>query len=358
MTDRGEQDLFSRAYDRRRFLQGAGLFGIGAAAFVIAGCGGDDDDDGGPAADAGTPTPARVRMISWSTPRTEQANIFAANELGYFAEQNLTYEYIPGQGSGDSLRQLLAGNGDIAFAGPEGIFLAVEEGADVVAVYNTYPQNIFVLVAKQASGIRTVQDMRGKRIGVLSLASGGRYNTNTVLEANGLKETDVTLIATGPAPTAFLQDQVDVWMTLTTTTANLEAQGLQLNKFPVAQYANLPTDVFAMTRRDYEDRNKRAIAVRWLRAIKKGTELMINDPVQAAAIGARHGLDVTDPVAAQPIIREFARASQSDGTRQNGLGWFDMNTIQQGADLYLNAGLITKRIDVSRYFTNDLIREL
>jgi NitT/TauT family transport system substrate-binding protein len=355
MESRELERLMRAASDRRRFLKGAFLLGAGAASLAVVGCGGDDDEG---VTTTGTPTPARVRLISWSTPRTEQANIFAAQELGYFREQSIEYEYVPGMGSGDSLKQLLAGNGEISFAGPEGIFLAVDEGADVIAVYNTYPQNIFVLVAKRETGITKVSDFKGKKIGVLSLASGGRYNTNTVLEANGLKESDVTLVATGPAPTAFLQNQVDVWMTLTTTTRTLEAQGLQLNKFPVADYANLPTDVFAMLRRDYEDRAKRDVIKRFLRAIRKGTDLMINQPQQAAQIGAKYGLDITDPNAALPVIQEFARASQSEGTKKNGLGWFDIDVIQQGADLYFKQGLIKKQFDAKKYFTNDLVKEL
>ena len=324
-------------------------------ALVAAACGSDDSDSSDAADTPADVTPATVKMISWSTPRTEQANIFAAQDLGYFAEEKITFEYIPGQGSGDSLRQLLAGNGDIAFAGPEGVFLAAEQGAEIMAVYNTYPQNIFVLVTKKASGIDTVAKLKGKKIGVLSLASGGRYNTNTMLATADLKESDVTLIATGPSPAAFLAGQVDAFMTLSTSVGPLEAQGQQLNKFPVADVANLPTDVFVITKAAYDDKAKRAVIERFLRAIDKGTQYMIDNVDGAVAIGVKNGLDVKDPVAAKPIIVAFGAASQSAGTKDHGLGWFDMKELQAGADLYLESGLITKKQDVKKYFTNSLV---
>jgi ABC-type nitrate/sulfonate/bicarbonate transport system substrate-binding protein len=94
-----------------------------------------------------------------------------------------------------------------------------------------------------------------------------------------------------------------------------------------------------MLRRDYDDKAKREVIKRFLRAIRKGTDLMINQPQQAAQIGAKNGLDITDPNAALPVIQEFARASQSEGTKKNGLGWFDIDVIQQGAGPLLQAGL-------------------
>jgi NitT/TauT family transport system substrate-binding protein len=337
---------------RRRLYAAAVTLAL-ALPLALTACGDDDGDTGAPADDN---APAKVRMISWSTPRAEQANIFAAQELGYFAEENIEFEYVTGQGSGDALKQLLAGNGDIAFAGPEGVFLAVDQGADVVAIYNTYPQNAFVLVAKRESGIQTVADLKGKKIGVLSMASGGRYNTTTLLSTAGLTENDVELVAVGPAPTAFLEGQVDAFMMLSTSASRL-AQTMDLVQFPVAQHVNLPTDVFVVTREVYEDPAKLRPIIRALRAIVKGTELMIEDPEQAAEIGARHGLDITDPQEALPVVKAFAEISQSDGTRANGLGWFDLDEIQAGADRFAEAGLI-KKMDVSPYFTNSVLEEI
>ena len=84
---------------------------------------------------------------------------------------------------------------------------------------------------------------------------------------------------------------------------------------------------------------------------------MIDDPEQAAEIGAKHGLDITDPVAALPSVEAFAEISQSPGTEANGLGWFDLDEIQSGADLYVKAGII-KQLDIGEFFTNELVEQL
>ena len=330
------------------------LSSLVAGLLVLTGCA--PTEPAPPTTDAAEVTPGTLRLISWSSPRAEQANIFAAEELGYFDDEKIDFSYIPGQGSGDALRQLLAGNGDMAFAGPEAVFLAQAEGAELVSVYNIYPQNAFVLVVRADSGIDSPEDLAGKRIGVLSLASGGRYNTTTLLEANGLSESDVELVAVGVSPAPFLEGQVDAMMT-TVTGVPLLADAGELVTFPVADYVNLPTDVLVVTRAAYDDPAKRDIILRSLRAILRGTEYMIDDPEGAAEIGAANGLDITDPAIALAVIRAYIEISQSAGTEQNGLGWFDLDLIQEGADFYTGAGIIPE-IDISESFTNDLVLEL
>ena len=54
------------------------------------------------------------------------------------------------------------------------------------------------------------------------------------------------------------------------------------------------------------------------------------------------------------MIRAFGEASQSP----QGLGGFDMSILQRGADAYQQAGMITTKVDVSRYFSNDLVAKL
>ena len=76
----------------------------------------------------------KVRMACWSQPISEQANVFAAQEFGWFKEQGLDFEFVPGAGGGEALKHLLAGNADFAFTNVEPILFGVEQGAQVQAV--------------------------------------------------------------------------------------------------------------------------------------------------------------------------------------------------------------------------------
>ncbi len=116
---------------------------------------------------------------------------------GFFKEQGVDMEFLPGQGSGDALRNVIAGNADIAFCGPEAIYLAADKGSQLKAVYDIYPVNVFNVFALKNKQIITPLDLKGKKIGVISMASGTRYNLATILALNGMSERDVELVALG-----------------------------------------------------------------------------------------------------------------------------------------------------------------
>ena len=295
----------------------------------------------------------KLRLVSWSQPRAEQANIFAAQELGYFRDEGLDLEYLPGNGSGDALKQLIGGNGDLAFVGPEALFFQADQGGDAVGVYDLYPHNMFVLASRPDAGVHAPEDLRGKKIGVLSLASGGRYNVLTVLYLHGLRESDVTLVATGPSPAAFIAGQVDVWSTIDSGLwlAQQDALGA-VDRLRVRDYLDLPTDVLAVTRSLLDQQPD--LVRRMLRPIKRATEFMLAERDRSADIGARWGLDVKDPARVRVVLDYFAAASESTG----GLGAFDMDVLRQGAEAYHATGLVKQPIDVAALFTNQVVSSL
>ena len=338
---------------RRRLVGGA--LGLGAA-WLAAACTKSSTplpQGGG----QGARSPEPLRFVSWSQPRAEQANLFVAQELGYFRDQGIDFEYRVGQGSGDALKQILAGNGEVAFVGPEAIYFTVDQGGDAVGIYNIYPQSLFVIASWPETGIHSPADLRGKTIGVLSQASGSRYNVLTLLALAGLKEADVTLVATGPNPAPFLERKVDAWSSLATTTSELQRQqGLTFDFLYARDYLNLPTDVLATTRETYTRRQD--LLLRFLRAVKQGTEYMIAKPAESAEIAVQYALDIKNPAAAEVVIRAFGEASQSETTRAQGLGTFDLPVLRDGARFYQEAGLVKTRVDVDRYFTNELVERL
>jgi len=335
---------------RRRLLAAGGL--LAGAAALGAACG-QRPGQSPPAA----ARPDTLRFISWSAPRAEQANLFVARERGYFRDQGIDFEYRAGQGTGDAMKQLLAGNGDVAFVGPEVIYFTADQGGDAVGIYNTYPQNLFVILSWPEAAVRAPADLKGKTIGVLSQASSSRYTVLTLLALAGLKEADVTLVATGPSPAPLLEHKVDAWSTIATTADAVQRQsGQTFAVLPARDYLNLPTDLFATTRQLYLERPD--LLVRFLRAVRQGTEYTIAHPTESAEIAVKDALDIKTVPAAEVVIRAFGEAAQSDTTHAQGLGYFDLAVLREGARLYQETGLVKSRVDADRYFTNDLVAQL
>jgi len=167
-------------------------------------------------------------MASWSPRLAEQANRLRLRGQGFFKEVDLDMEWIPGQGSGDALKNMLAGNADIAFCGPEAIYQAADKGSQLKAIYDIYPVNAFNVFALKDKQIIVPQDLKGKKVGVISMASGTRpTNLATILALSGLSEKDVELIALGlNAAPAIMEGKVDAMASTDSILYGMQAAGL------------------------------------------------------------------------------------------------------------------------------------
>jgi TRAP transporter TAXI family solute receptor len=82
---------------------------------------------------------------------------------------------------GDSLALAVAGNADAGFAKP------LDKLRTIAAIYPNYIQ----IVASQESGIKTIADLKGKRVSVGAPKSGTELNTRAILAAAGLSYDDL-----------------------------------------------------------------------------------------------------------------------------------------------------------------------
>lgn len=327
----------------RRQLLGRGALGVlGLAAFA------------GHAAAA----PAPVRMSCWSQPLSEQTNIFAGQEFGWFREAGIDFTFVPGAGGGAAVKHLLAGNADIAFANIEPLLFAVDKGEKLKAVYNIYPQNAFNVVSLQDKNIARPQDLKGKRVGVYSLESGTRHNLRIILRAVGLDESDVEVLPTGVLNFGpLMQGQVDATAATDTGLWLAQQRGLgEVNVIWARDYLNTPTDVFIVTDDYYQGRREQLRS--FLRVYRRGTQWMLDHPEEAAQLAVKYAINGKDPHQNLEIIKIRNASSISDSTEQHGLGWFDLELLERVERTFRELGLIERRIDIRQVFTNDLVREL
>lgn len=328
---------------RRRFLRTTGAL-AGAAAI------------GWPR--RGTAALEKVRMACWSQPISEQANVYAAQEFGWFREQGLDFEFVPGAGGGEALKHVLAGNADFAFTNVEPILFGVEQGAQVQVVYNIYPKNVFNVVSLKSRNITRPQDLKGKRIGVYSMASGTRHNLLVILHSVGLRESDVEVVATGVLNFGpLMEGKVDATAATDTGLWAAQQKGLgEVNVIWARDYLDIPTDVFAVRA---ETAQKRPDFVRrFLRAYRKGSQWMLDNPEKAAELAVKHATDGQDVKRNLEIIKIRNASTVSEGTKKHGLGWFDMDVLKRVEKTYLELGLLKKRLDVESLFTNRFVQDL
>src|SRR6478736_1349655 len=236
----------------------------------------------------------KITVAGWSKPITEVMPLLVDEDKGFYRQQGLAREYIPGAGGGDAIRNILSGQADVAFTDPGSLFAALDKGEKLRAIYDIYPQNVFNVVSLKTSGIHSPADLKGKRIGVYSLSSGTRQNLQVLLHQAGLSESDVTVVATGLLNFApLLQGQVDATAATDTGLAVGRHKGIgDVDVMEVRNYLHVSSDLFVVREEVYQQ--KKPLLKRFLKAYRESAAWMIANPEEAAGLAVKYAIDGTD----------------------------------------------------------------
>ncbi len=141
---------------------------------------------------------AADRVIIGNVSRTvEQLPNYAANDKGFFAQEGIQGDVVL-IGSTDTLIQaLIAGQVNVAIVDPTPAINAVERGASLKIIGGTVPIAAYTLVG--CGKYKTVKELKGTTIGVVSLVSGSTIFLREMLKKEGLElNRDYAIIQGGP----------------------------------------------------------------------------------------------------------------------------------------------------------------
>lgn len=123
--------------------------------------------------------------------------LYIAEEQGYFKDKGLKVEITIGGAPSQNIAQLQAGQTDVIMTGSFDLVAAVSQGLPVVAVLNTQDQGevgTTGLMTPPGSTIKTVADLKGKKVGMPGIQSTQGLMLYRALEKAGLSKDDVTLV--------------------------------------------------------------------------------------------------------------------------------------------------------------------
>jgi len=141
---------------------------------------------------------AADRLVIGNVSRTvEQLPNYAATDRGFFAQENIHGDVVL-IGSTDTLIQaLIAGQINVAIVDPSAAINAVERGAVLKIIGGTVPIAAYTLVT--CAKYKSIKDLKGTTIGVVSLVSGSTIFLREMLKSEGLElNRDYTIIQNGP----------------------------------------------------------------------------------------------------------------------------------------------------------------
>ena len=131
-------------------------------------------------------------VLNW-VPGGDHAPYYFAKKQGWYAKEGIDLNLEPGRGSALATQKVGAGANPIGLADMGGVLVARGKGADLVAVYNVYansPQGLYWL---KSSGIRSVKDLAGRKIGNPA-GDGARTMWPALAKSNGIDPKSVTWV--------------------------------------------------------------------------------------------------------------------------------------------------------------------
>src|SRR5215467_3314104 len=155
---------------------------------------------------AGTPVTFQLNWMAGGP----NAGFAAAVAEGYYNDAGLDVTLVQGNGSGNTAQLVANGRAQLAYADAVAVSQLIAKGAPMKIIATVYQSNPNAVMALKKTGVKSVKDLAGKKVGV---PSGSSQTTMLplLLKANSLKESDINMIDMPVASMvpALLQGQVD-----------------------------------------------------------------------------------------------------------------------------------------------------
>ena len=276
--------------NRTRRLATFSAIGL-TAALALSACSAPTSEDGAGPTDELTPIKLQLQWL----PQGQFAGYFAAQEQGFFEEAGLDVEIIPS--GGDIVPQDALANGDVdyAIAWVPKVLGSIEAGANVTNIAQIFQRSGTLQVAWADSGIESVADFEGKKIG--SWGFGNEWEIFAAMAEEGLDSSTVEIITQDFNMNAFLSGDIDAAQAMT---YNEYAQVLESvnpdtgelytpDDLNVISYedtvgAMLQDAIWADTERLETDTAYQETTVAFLKAVIKGWVFAADNPEEASQI--------------------------------------------------------------------------
>ncbi|MGH2953821.1 MAG: ABC transporter substrate-binding protein [Solirubrobacterales bacterium] len=340
-----------------RFLS---LLAVLAAAFAVAGCGGDDNDDDGTAAADADPVTVQLDFV----PRGNHGMFYVAEANGYFADEGIEVEEIrPGTGSPDAMRTVASGQADFGFGDLPTLATAKSQGADVVALVAVNQTSPLGFCSKaERLELSEPADMAGNTMAIHPAGSTFIFY-RAFLAANDLERGDFEeRTVTPPYENFLLQDQVDIVQCyIDAEVPELEAKAGGEGSLSILLgsdhgYEVLGSGLFTSAELAESDPE---LVQRFVNAYMRAFEFVREDPEETARIIAEASPELAgkEDVFEEQLVADEEATFTSPHTEEEGLGHMDPTTWQNTVDVLEQQEVIEGQVEVQSLYDNRFVEE-
>lgn len=290
-----------------------------------------------------------------------------ATKMGWFKDQGITVELVNFPGTSDCVRNVATREVLAAVPSVEPVANLHLQGVKIKTFYTAYRRNIFGLAVPADSKINDYKDLKGKKIGVTSMASTGVLVARSVAATSGLDpDKDVRIVVSGqPAQTATLikKGEVDAVSQWDVNYILIGRAGVPLRLLTDPEVASFPANSFVAL--DETIKNKPELLVALARAYTMGVLYAIQKPLQATKMFHEvypqvvpQGLDPATAAIEQSELLETIVKSWVLEKPSEKWGESDLVVYQRYLDWLKKWGALKEAVSASDITTNELVAKI
>jgi NitT/TauT family transport system substrate-binding protein len=278
-----------------------------------------------------------------------------ALKRGYFAANDVAVTFEVGHGGADVAQQVGAGNANLGGGLGETSMIVRPNGLPVRAVAQLGSHPLFKLVTRQASNVKALTDLRGKKLGVIGYQDTGYYALLAVLASSGIKRAELKIEAVGPAGVTQLMiaKSLDGIMATPEWAIAIEDAGVPLDYFSIERI--FPAMAQAILASDTIIEQRPAAVGGFVKAVMRALRDCIADPASAArdfvtALPQQAGKTAL----MERILRRYVTQVYVTDP-PSALGTFDPARLRTVQKFYLENKIIQKAVPVDELYTNAFV---
>lgn len=326
-----------------------------ALALPLAACGGGSDSD---LEDASM----TLAVPTWNA---GVATIAVSEAMGYFEDEGLDMEILLTDSATTQAQQIATGRVSTGAVSPEPIIIGHQPGKNLDLSYYMayYKSNIYGLQVPEDSDIDSIEDLGGKTVGAISLASASVTQLKVGLAEAGVPESEVNFVAigTGGQQAAAVENgQVDAIALLDTSFQVLKNQGVTLREIDVPGTENLTSGGLVARTTDIEKDPE--LYTKIGRAVAKGVVFSQANPEAAIDLlfethpeARPSGLDEEAAIESGVSVLEARLANLGIEDDTETYGELDPTQLEAMVPFLLDAELISEPVDVDSFYDDSLI---
>ena len=277
-----------------------------------------------------------------------------AKHLGYYKDAGFDVDFVVARGGVDVAKQVGVGNAPVGGAIGDTPIIVRGNGVPVKAVGIMGGGALTVVVGRKDRGIQKIEDLKGKKISVLSFQDTTYFALLGALASKGLTKADVDAQAVGPAAVANMVIAGTVDACACTPDWEVDIKEALPDAVAIPTKDLFPSMAQAVLASD-EVMAKRPEMLRAIvKATLRGMQYVIDDPIKAAKtyVEASPSFAGKDELIKKVLTNYTERTYKGQAV----LGATDPARLATLQKFYLKEGFIPAELPLDQLYTNDFVK--